>query len=89
VLEEHLRSLCIARSIAVTVGAKAKKADAMNAELAAALPPAYGLLDQKGVTAWLDLRNKAAHGKYIEYTIEQVRVMLTAVRDFAARTAVA
>ena len=24
----------------------------------------YSTLDQKSVTAWLDLRNKAAHGKF-------------------------
>jgi hypothetical protein len=34
---------------------------------------------QKNVTAWLDLRNKAAHGKYAEYQGEQVSLLLAAV----------
>jgi hypothetical protein len=40
---------------------------------------------QKNVTAWLDLRNKAAHGKYAEYQGEQVSLLLAAVRDFITR----
>ena len=46
----------------------------------------YSKLDQKNVTAWLDLRNKAAHGKYAEYQIEQVALMLDGVRNFVTRT---
>lgn len=83
VLEEHLRALCSSRSIALLVSGRPKKADAMNNELA--VSGAYNNLDQKNVTAWLDLRNKAAHAQYQEYTAEQVTVMLSGVRDFAAR----
>jgi len=83
VLEEHLRKLCIRSGIPTTHGGKPKKADTMNAELTAA--GIYNKLDQKSVTAWLDLRNKAAHGHYTEYGAEQVRVLLQGVRDFAAR----
>ncbi|AIY39887.1 hypothetical protein LT85_0727 [Collimonas arenae] len=46
------------------------------------------MLDQKSVTAWLDLRNKAAHGKYSEYTKEQVEVMCQGVVNFMARNSV-
>ena len=60
-----------------------KKADTLNADLAAS--GVYGKLDQKNVTAWLDLRNKAAHGHYKEYTKEQVTLLLNAVRDFVTR----
>ena len=35
--------------------------------------------------AWKDLRNKAAHGLYVEYTKEQVTFMLLSVRDCALR----
>ena len=56
----------------------------MNSDLAKA--GIYGKLDQKSVISWLDLRNKAAHGKYEGYTREQVYVMLQGVRDFIART---
>lgn len=85
VLEEHLRALCSARSIATSLSGRPKKADAMNAELAAA--EAYNKLDQKSVTAWLDLRNKAAHAQYSEYALEHVTTMLLGVREFAARIA--
>jgi len=83
VLEENLRALCSSRSISVLVSGRPKKADAMNAELSAA--GVYNKLDQKNVTAWLDLRNKAAHARYDEYTSEQVRTMLSGVREFTAR----
>ena len=85
VLEEHLRVLCNARAIPAVVAGKHKKADTMNAELAAA--GAYNKLDQKGVTAWLDLRNKAAHGHYAEYTGDQVSNMLLGVQEFMRRIA--
>jgi len=42
----------------------------------------YNTLVQKSVTAWLDLRNNAAHGKYGEYDLSQVKNLLQSVRDF-------
>ena len=87
VLEEHLRQLCLATGIAVEDSSHGKiaprKADSLNADLAK--EARYSKLDQKQVTAWLDLRNKAAHGKYSEYTQEQVALMLAGVRDFISR----
>lgn len=87
VLEEHLRQLCANHSVDVTVlkgtDIVPKKADLLNADLVKA--GAYGILEQKSVTAWLDLRNKAAHGKYSEYTIEQVKIMYLGVLDFVSR----
>jgi hypothetical protein len=83
VLEEHLRKLCDKHGIIVSQGGKPKKADALNAELAGA--NVYSKLDQKNVTAWLDLRNKAAHGKYGEYTKDQVALLIQSVRDFITR----
>ena len=59
------------------------KADGLNAELAKA--GKYNAVDQKLVTAWLGLRNKAAHGKYSEYTRNQVENMLDGVQNFIAR----
>ena len=85
VLEEHLRALCEARDIPVRVSGRPKKAEAMNSELVSA--EVYGRLDQKNVTAWLDLRNKAAHGHHGEYTGEQAGTMLLGVREFTARVA--
>jgi hypothetical protein len=90
VLEEHLRQLCDKNGIAVTEiksgKAVPKKADLLNAELAG--QGVYNKLDQKNVTAWLDLRNKAAHGKYSEYNHQQVELMLQGVTEFMARNSV-
>ncbi len=85
VLEEHLRALCNARGIPCQVAGKPKKADSLNADLAGA--DVYNKLDQKNVTAWLDLRNKAAHGHYGDYTSEQVRNMLGGIQEFMTRVA--
>ena len=64
VLEEHLRQLASATGIPVEREVDGvpvpKKADLLNSELAKA--DVYTKLDQKAITAWLDLRNKAAHG---------------------------
>ncbi len=86
-LEAHLRQLCAKNSIPTTrttaKGPEPKKAESMNQDLGSG--SVYAMLDQKNVTAWLDLRNKAAHGKYTEYTKEQVGNMLSGIRDFLTR----
>jgi hypothetical protein len=87
VLEEHLRQLCITNSIDVEYEKEGKmislKADRLNSELAKA--GIYNKLDQKNVTAQLDLRNKAAHGKYAEYDKNQVKLMYDYVFNFMTR----
>jgi hypothetical protein len=87
VLEEHLRQLCQKNKIEIEQDFKGKKvfkkADQMNADLAKA--NVYNMLDQKQITTWLDLRNKAAHGKYSEYTEDQVGLMIQGVINFMAR----
>ena len=87
VLEEHLRQLCQRHGIPTETTKQGrphpKKADALNADLVK--KQVYNRLDQKNVTAWLDLRNKAAHGKYQEYTKEQVSLMLQSLSDFMVR----
>ena len=88
-LEKHLRKLCISHGIDVfqppssTEEPQPKKAERLNAELASI--NVYGKLDQKHVTSWLDLRNKAAHGEYHEYNAEQVSLMIQGVREFISR----
>lgn len=91
VLEEHLRQLCRKNGLSTEIVKPSsditpKKADLLNAELAK--QGVYSLLDQKNVTAWLDLRNKAAHGSYNEYTKEQVSLTYQGVTEFIARIAV-
>ncbi len=34
------------------------------------------------ITAWLDIRNNAAHGKYSEYNNQQVDLMINGMRVF-------
>jgi hypothetical protein len=89
VLEEHLRQLCNKHGIPIEIiknGKKEpKKAATLNDELAG--KSVYNKLDQKQVTAWLDLRNKAAHGKYNGYEKEQVELMHQGVMDFMSRNA--
>jgi hypothetical protein len=89
-LEAHLKQLCLKHGIdpvEVTGSgdARPKKADRMNSDLAKA--KVYSILDQKNVTAWLDLRNKAAHGEYDKYVSEQVRLLIAGVQDFLTRNA--
>jgi hypothetical protein len=88
VLEQHLRQLCQKHNIPVSELKDDKdvplKADRLNAELAK--KSAYNAIEQKQVTAWLGLRNDAAHGHYTKYDAEQVRQMIVGVTSFMART---
>lgn len=89
VLEENLRQLTlknglpIAQTDSKTSKVKPFRAENLNTELSK--NHVYNLLYQKSVTAWLDLRNKAAHGHYNEYDINLVRSFLQFARDFAAK----
>jgi hypothetical protein len=90
VLEEHLRQLCAANSINAYEDRNGKqipkKADRLNAELAGAT--VYTKLDQKQITAWLDLRNNAAHGKYDQYSDAQVANAVAGITNFMSRVPV-
>jgi hypothetical protein len=85
-LEGHLRQLAVKHSIDPSIvkngNSIPKKAEMLNAELTNV---AYEKQDNKNVTAWLNLRNNAAHGAYVKYTIEEVRIMASGVRDFMTR----
>jgi hypothetical protein len=83
VIEEHLRKLCVKNGIAIEQSGKSRKADALNSDLAG--QGSISKLDQKSVTSWLDLRNKAAHAKYGEYTDQQVALLIQSVQDFLSR----
>jgi hypothetical protein len=86
-LEENLRQLCLVNSINLTIEKDGKsipkRADLLNTELQK--NGVYNVLEQKSITAWLDLRNKAAHGKYNEYANDQVRQMFQGVKSFITR----
>jgi hypothetical protein len=88
-LESHLRELCKSNSIDYVVlnnkgRLMPKKADLMNADLAK--KGIYTSAYQKQITAWLDIRNSAAHGHYTDYSKEEVKLMLQGVRQFILTT---
>ena len=88
-LEVHLRELCVSNNIDTDVlnskGATiSKKADVMNSDLTKA--GIYSSAYQKQVSAWLGLRNSAAHGKYSDYKVEEVSLMLQGIRQFILAT---
>ena len=89
VLEEHLRQLCLRHGVDVSDMKDgkpvARKADRLNSELARG--GVYSALDSKQITAWLGLRNDAAHGHYASYTKYQVDNLLRGVVEFIARVA--
>jgi len=88
VLEKHLRQLALKNNVPITFTDKRgnsvdQKADTINADLVKA--SVYNVLQQKNVTAWLDLRNKAAHGHYSEYSEENVSLMLQGILLFMSQ----
>lgn len=82
-LEVHLKKLCNKSGIVLNHGGKPKKADTLNSELSST--GIYSKLDQKNVTAWLGLRNEAAHGNYSSYNKSQVELLISGIRDFVTR----
>ena len=86
-LEEHLRKLCQKSGISTQIqgkrGLKPKKADAMNSEIAK--QNIYTKSEQKQVTAWLGIRNDAAHGNYVNYSNNEVKLLIIGLRDFFIR----
>ena len=83
-LESHLRNLCKKHQIKISKpNGRSKGSDLLNADLEK--NRVYSKLDQKNVTAWIALRNNAAHGKYSEYTRSQVQLLVSSVQDFITR----
>jgi hypothetical protein len=82
-LEAHLRKLADKLGVSILAEDKPKKADTINAEIVKA--GGYSKLDQKNVTAWLGIRNDAAHGVYDAYDKNQVKLLISGIRDFITR----
>jgi hypothetical protein len=74
VLETHIRTLCERHQI------PHGKLDKMNADLVKA--GVYSLLKQKRITSLADIRNNAAHGKPDEFTVDDVKAMISEVERF-------
>lgn len=82
-LEVHLQKLADKNAVPINSGGKPKKADTLNAELVKV--NCYSKLDQKNITAWLGIRNDAAHGNYSAYNKNQVHLLISSIRDFITR----
>ena len=77
VLEDGLRKLCAKNGISLPAK---PKLDSMNSELAKA--SVYKKLTQKKITALADIRNSAAHGKWSDFSKEDVIDMISWVNHF-------
>ncbi len=75
-LEVTLKEMCSKSNILQS------KLDKMNTELCKA--GKYNMAKQKQITAWADLRNKAAHGEWSEYNQEDVSDFINGVERFVA-----
>lgn len=75
-LEISLKELCDRASIAHG------KLDKMNTEICRI--GVYNIAKQKQITAWADLRNKAAHGDWNAYSQADVKDFLEGVKRFIA-----
>lgn len=82
---------CVVAGIALEVAVKEiaarnhvglSKLDKMNVDLCRA--GVYNMAKQKQITAWAELRNKAAHGDWAAYNEDDVRDMLAGVGRFIA-----
>lgn len=83
-LEGHLRQLSLKHGLPVRKdeGKGFLKAETLNTALGKV---AYGTFDQKQVTAWLDVRNNAAHGNYELYSDNDVDRFIEWLGDFITR----
>lgn len=83
VLEDSLRKLSERASLPlITDSGKPLTMEPLNAQLAKA--DIYSKLVQKQITSWAHVRNKAAHGEFNEYSLEQVKMMLLFAQKFAS-----
>jgi hypothetical protein len=87
-LETHLKRLANKYNIEIEIieagkKPKYKKAEIINQELYKI--KVYSSLDQKQITAWLELRNNAAHGNYSAYAANQVIQFVEWTKDFISK----
>ena len=84
-LEAHIRKLAERFGISTSRAGRPVKTATLNDKLAATPDASYTKLTQKTVTAWLDLRNNAAHGRYEMYDSAQVAAFVRDIRGFIER----
>jgi hypothetical protein len=86
-VELHMRRLCRNAGIAVettdaTSYPRARAAEALNADLKA--KEVYGTAEQKQITAYLDVRQNAAHGEHNKVRADVVALMIQWAKLFIA-----
>jgi uncharacterized protein (DUF2164 family) len=83
VLEDGLRKLSERTGLALSAeSGKSLTIEPLNTQLAKA--NVYSKLVQKQITSWAYVRNKAAHGEFKEYSLDQVKMMLLFVQGFTS-----
>ncbi|WPR70492.1 hypothetical protein SLW70_11125 [Flavobacterium sp. NG2] len=82
-LESHLKKIAVKNGLPIETNGRPTRAEQINQDLGK--QQIYSLIDQKSITAWLDLRNKAAHGNYNEYNIDQVKLLISGIQNFIMR----
>jgi hypothetical protein len=70
------------KELSKRAGVPLGKLDKMNADLCKA--GMYNMVKQKQITAWAELRNKAAHGEWTAYDSSDVRSFHDGIRNFVA-----
>jgi hypothetical protein len=83
-LEVHLKALAIKHGISLRLpGGGPKMASVLNDDLKRG--GVYNALEHKQVTAWLAIRNAAAHGNYGDYDEAGVKALIEGVGNFATK----
>jgi hypothetical protein len=80
VLEDGLRKICVKNAVTVK---SSDDISSLNKRLADA--QVYNRLMQKKLQVWNDVRNNADHGKFSDYSNDDVKEMLKGVSDFLAQ----
>lgn len=84
VLEDSLRKIASKNEIDIKKDNKNfKTMNSLNQEIYR--KEVYNSYIQKSITSSADLRNKAAHGHYNEYTNQEVKIMLLFVQEFCSK----
>lgn len=83
VLEKNLRTLCVKNVPPISVtkpGGKKKTLNPLIDDLKAA--NVFNEIYAKQLRTWADIRNAAAHGRFEEFTKEQVALMIEGINQF-------
>ena len=87
VLEQHLRNLCIKNDIEIKKERTSKeyyrRSSELNNDLAKNAITSKN--EKKQITAWLGIRNSAAHGNFEDYSENQVEYLILGIKHFISK----